>query len=73
MSYKSIKPKSTPCLADDQNDAYFIVFKDKAVKPSVEQPAVKVKELATIGGEANSKLQPSGLLGPVQIMSITRK
>jgi hypothetical protein len=35
----------------EPNDAYFVVFKDKAVKASVELPAVNVKKLATISGE----------------------
>lgn len=34
----------------EPNDALFIVFKDKALKNSVELPAVKVKELTTITG-----------------------
>ena len=35
----------------EPNDAFFIVFKNNAAKTSVELPALKVKELATISGE----------------------
>ncbi len=43
----------------EPNDAFFIVFNDKATKASVELPAVKVKELATISGEWNIDFQKS--------------
>ena len=39
------------------NDAFFIVFKCKALKDAVELPAVKVKELAAINGEWNIDFQ----------------
>lgn len=41
----------------EPHDAFFIVFKDKAVKNSVEIPAVTVNELATIDGSWNVSFQ----------------
>jgi hypothetical protein len=41
----------------EPNDALFVVFKDKAVKNSVELPAVEVKELTSIEGPWNVSFQ----------------
>ena len=34
----------------EPNDAVFVVFKNKAIKATVEIPAIQIKELVTIGG-----------------------
>ena len=41
----------------EPNDAFFVVFKDKATKTSAELPSVKVKELETISGAWNVSFQ----------------
>jgi len=51
LSYSIAEGVTKVKLHLEPNDALFVVFKDKATKSSVELPAVKVKELATISGE----------------------
>jgi len=41
----------------EPNDAFFIIFKDKAAQASVELPAVEVKELTTVTGDWNIDFQ----------------
>lgn len=41
----------------EPNDAFFIVFKDKAIKPSFELPAPKIKELQTLNGAWDLRFQ----------------
>ena len=50
LSYSIANGVTTVKLHMEPNDALFIVFKNKATKPIVELPAVKIKELATING-----------------------
>ena len=51
LSYSILNGVTKVRLHLEPNDAFFIVFKNKATKATVELPAVKVKELATIAGE----------------------
>jgi hypothetical protein len=51
LSYSIANGVTKVKLHMEPNDAFFIVFKNKAVKASVELPGIKVKELATINGE----------------------
>ncbi|MFS8081978.1 MAG: glycosyl hydrolase [Ginsengibacter sp.] len=57
LSYQIADGVTKVKLHMEPNDALFIVFKDKAVKKSVELPAVKVKELAAIDGSWNVSFQ----------------
>lgn len=57
LSYSIANGVTKVKLHMEPNDAFFIVFKDKATKASVELPALKVKELATISGEWNLDFQ----------------
>jgi hypothetical protein len=41
----------------EPNDAFFVVFKNNAVKASVELPALKVNELATVNGSWSVNFQ----------------
>ena len=50
LSYSIADGATKVKLHMEPNDAFFVVFKDKATKTSVELPAVKVKELETISG-----------------------
>ncbi len=50
LSYSIANGQTKVKLHMEPNDALFVVFKDKATKTSVELPAVKVKQLATING-----------------------
>ena len=47
LSYSIANGVTKVKLHMEPNDAFFIVFKDKAINPSVELPALKVKELQT--------------------------
>ena len=51
LSYSIANGVTKVKLHMEPNDAFFVVFKDKAIKASVELPALKVNELATISGE----------------------
>ncbi|CAN5513399.1 hypothetical protein BH10BAC2_BH10BAC2_41450 [soil metagenome] len=51
LSYSIANGVTKVKLHMEPNDAFFIMFKDKATKDVVELPALKVKELATISGE----------------------
>ncbi len=53
LSYSISNGVTKVKLHMEPNDALFVVFKDKATKSSVELPAVKVKQLATINGSWN--------------------
>ncbi len=57
LSYSIVNGITKVKLHIEPNDAFFIVFKNKAAKTSVELPAVKVKELATISGAWNIDFQ----------------
>jgi len=57
VSYSIGKGFTKVKLHMEPNDAFFVVFKDKASKVSVELPAAKVKDLATISGEWNIDFQ----------------
>jgi hypothetical protein len=50
LSYSIADGVTKVKLHMEPNDALFVVFKDKAVKTSVELAALQVKELATING-----------------------
>jgi hypothetical protein len=50
LSYSIANGVTKVKLHMEPNDALFVVFKNKAAKTSVELPAVKVKQLATIEG-----------------------
>lgn len=50
LSYSIADGATKVKLHMEPNDAFFVVFKDKATKTSVELPAVKVKEFETISG-----------------------
>lgn len=50
LSYSIANGLTKVKLHLEPNDAFFVIFKDKATKMSVELPEVKVKELATIDG-----------------------
>ncbi|MDE3184404.1 MAG: discoidin domain-containing protein [Bacteroidota bacterium] len=50
LSYSISNGVTKVKLHMEPNDALFVVFKNKAIKTSVELPAVKVKQLATING-----------------------
>ncbi len=51
LSYNIADGVTKVKLHFEPNDAFFIVFKEKATKPSVELPDIKVKELTTLSGE----------------------
>jgi hypothetical protein len=57
LSYTIANGVTTVKLHMEPYDAFFIVFKDKATKTSVELPEVKVNELATISGSWNVSFQ----------------
>jgi hypothetical protein len=57
LSYSIEKGFTKVKLHMEPNDAFFIVFREKAIKASVELPEVKIKELATISGEWNVDFQ----------------
>ena len=57
LSYSIANGVTKVKLHMEPNDAFFIVFKGKATKATVEIPAVKVKELASITGEWNIDFQ----------------
>lgn len=68
LSYSIANGVTKVKLHMEPNDAFFIVFKDNAAKASVELPAVKVKELATLSGEWNLDFQKDrGAPGSVKI------
>ena len=50
LSYSIADGVTKVKLHMEPDDAFFVVFKDKAAKTSVELPEVKVKELTTIDG-----------------------
>jgi hypothetical protein len=50
LSYSIANGVTKVKLHMEPNDAFFVVFKDKATKTSVELPTVKVKEVSTING-----------------------
>jgi hypothetical protein len=50
LSYSIANGVTKVKLHMEPNDAFFIVFKDKAINPSFELPALKIKELQTING-----------------------
>jgi hypothetical protein len=50
LSYSIANGVTKVKLHMEPNDALFVVFKNKAIKTSVELPVVKVKQLATING-----------------------
>ncbi|HRH47359.1 MAG TPA: glycosyl hydrolase [Panacibacter sp.] len=51
LSYSIANGVTKVKLHMEPNETFFIVFKDKATKTTVELPTLKVKELATISGE----------------------
>jgi hypothetical protein len=57
LSYSIANGFTKVKLHMEPNDAFFIVFKEKAVKTSVELPVIKVNELATINGGWNIDFQ----------------
>jgi len=57
LSYSIANGVTKVKLHLEPNDALFVVFKNKATKTSVELPAVKVKQLATINGAWNVSFQ----------------
>ncbi|HRI21923.1 MAG TPA: glycosyl hydrolase, partial [Panacibacter sp.] len=57
LSYSIADGATKVKLHMEPDDAFFIVFKDKAVKTSVDLPALKIKELATISGAWNVSFQ----------------
>ncbi|MES1219848.1 MAG: glycosyl hydrolase [Bacteroidota bacterium] len=57
LSYTITQGVTKVKLHLEPNDALFIVFKNKAVKASVELPDIKIKELATVTGEWNVSFQ----------------
>jgi hypothetical protein len=57
LSYTIAEGTTKVKLHMEPNDALFVVFKDKAVKNSVELPAVKVKKLTSIEGPWNVSFQ----------------
>ncbi|QEC70323.1 glycoside hydrolase [Panacibacter ginsenosidivorans] len=72
LSYSIANGVTKVKLHMEPNDAFFIVFKDKATKASVELPALKVKELATISSEWNIDFQKNrGAPASVKVNDLT--
>ncbi len=72
LSYSIAEGLTKVKLHMEPNDAFFIVFKDKAIKKAVELPAVKVKELQTISGEWNIDFQKDrGAPASVKVNELT--
>jgi len=57
LSYSIANDVTKVKLHMEPNDAFFIVFQDKATRTSVELPATKMDELATIEGSWNVSFQ----------------
>jgi len=57
LSYNIHDGVTTVKLHMEPNDAFFVVFKDKATKNIVELPALKINELATVTGAWNVGFQ----------------
>jgi (4-O-methyl)-D-glucuronate---lignin esterase len=72
LSYSIANAVTKVKLHLEPNDAFFIVFKDKATKASVELPALKVKELVTITGEWNLDFQKDrGAPGSIKVNELS--
>lgn len=72
LSYSVANGATKVKLHMEPNDAFFIVFKDKATKTVVELPALKVKELATISGEWDIDFQKSrGAPASIKVNELT--
>jgi len=59
LSYSIANGVTKVKLHMEPNDALFVVFKNKAVKTSVQLPELRVNELATIEGSWNVSFQPN--------------
>jgi hypothetical protein len=57
LSYQIANAVTKVKLHMEPNDALFVVFKNKAIKTTVELPAVKIKELVTINGSWDISFQ----------------
>jgi hypothetical protein len=57
VSYSIANGITTVALSLEPNDAVFVIFKDKAVKPSVTIPAVEEKQLLTVEGSWDVSFQ----------------
>ncbi len=71
LSYSNANAVTKVKLHMEPNDAFFIVFKDKATKATVELPTVKIKELATISGPWDVAFQEHrGAPASIQLQSL---